>query len=151
MVPSSHFTGPTLSISASSHHSFDLCDQLFHFNLIFASTRMRCLNVTTSLYYIILTYKSFHRNTLLSDRWVETYYEVFESVNHSVTSDSATAWTVACQAPLSMGVSRKEYWMGCRFLLQRIFPIQELNLGLLHRRQILYCLSYQGCLPAFIL
>ena len=25
---------------------------------------------------------------------------------------SATAWTVACQAPLSMGFSRQEYWSG---------------------------------------
>ena len=25
-------------------------------------------------------------------------------------SDSATPWTVACQAPLSMGFSRQEYW-----------------------------------------
>ena len=24
--------------------------------------------------------------------------------------DSATLWTVACQAPLSMGFSRQEYW-----------------------------------------
>ena len=24
----------------------------------------------------------------------------------------ATPWTVACQAPLSMGFSRKEYWSG---------------------------------------
>ena len=27
-------------------------------------------------------------------------------------SDSATPWTVACQAPLSMGFSRQEYWSG---------------------------------------
>ena len=29
-----------------------------------------------------------------------------ESESHSVVSDSATAWTVACQAPLSMEFSR---------------------------------------------
>ena len=28
----------------------------------------------------------------------------------SVMSNSATPWTVACQAPLSMGFSRQEYW-----------------------------------------
>ena len=27
-------------------------------------------------------------------------------------SDSATPWTVSCQAPLSMGFSRREYWSG---------------------------------------
>ena len=30
----------------------------------------------------------------------------------SVTSDSVTPWTVAHQAPLSMGFSRQEYWSG---------------------------------------
>ena len=32
-----------------------------------------------------------------------------KSVSHSVVSDSATPWTVACQAPLSMEFSRQEY------------------------------------------
>ena len=27
-------------------------------------------------------------------------------------SDSVTLWTIACQAPLSMGFSRQEYWSG---------------------------------------
>ena len=30
----------------------------------------------------------------------------------SVVSDSVTLWTVACQAPLTMGFSRQEYWSG---------------------------------------
>ena len=30
--------------------------------------------------------------------------------SHSVMSNSATLWTVARQAPLSMGFSRQEYW-----------------------------------------
>ena len=30
-------------------------------------------------------------------------------------SDSATPWTVVCQAPLSMGFSRQEYWSGLPF------------------------------------
>ena len=34
--------------------------------------------------------------------------------------------------------------MGCHFLLQGIFPTQELNLGLPHCRQMLYRLSCQG-------
>ena len=38
----------------------------------------------------------------------------------------ATLWTVACQAPLSMGFSRQEYWNGLPSppLLQGTFPIQ---------------------------
>ena len=34
--------------------------------------------------------------------------------------------------------------VGCHALLQGIFPTQGLNPGLLHCRQILYCLSHQG-------
>ena len=30
----------------------------------------------------------------------------------SVVSDSATLWTIACQAPLFVGFSRQEYWSG---------------------------------------
>ena len=48
-----------------------------------------------------------------------------------------TLWTVARQAPLSMGV-------GCHSLLQGIVPTQGLNSGLLHCRQILYQLSHKG-------
>ena len=33
----------------------------------------------------------------------------------SVVSDSATSWTVARLAPLSMGFSRQEYWSGMPF------------------------------------
>ena len=70
-----------------------------------------------------------------------------ESVSCSIVSDSVTQWTVACQAPLSMGFSRQ----GCRSgytnsLLQGIFWTQGLNSGLLRCRQILYHLSHQGSL-----
>ena len=53
----------------------------------------------------------------------------------------ATPWTVDCKAPLFMGFSSQ---VGCHFLLQRIFPTQGLNPGLLHCRQTLYHLSHQG-------
>ena len=33
----------------------------------------------------------------------------------SVVPDSATPWTVACQAPLSIGFSRQDYWSGLPF------------------------------------
>ena len=36
--------------------------------------------------------------------------------------------------------------VGCHALHQRIFPTQESNQGVLHCRQILYQLSYQGSL-----
>ena len=43
----------------------------------------------------------------------------------------ATQWTVAHQAPLSMGLSRQEYWSGLHALLQGIFLTQGLNWCLL--------------------
>ena len=45
----------------------------------------------------------------------------------SVLSDSATPWTAARQAPLSMGFSRQEHWSGCHALLQGIFQTQGSN------------------------
>ena len=41
---------------------------------------------------------------------------------HSVVSDSVTSWTVAHQAPLSMGFSRQEYWSGLPLLPPEYFP-----------------------------
>ena len=44
-----------------------------------------------------------------------------------------TLWTIAHQAPLSMGFfSSKNSRVGCHFLLQGIFPTQGLNPLLLH-------------------
>ena len=70
--------------------------------------------------------------------------ESVRSVSHSAMSDSATPWTVACQAPLSVGFSRQEYYSGSHSLLQGIFPTQGSNPGLSHCRKILYHLSHQG-------
>ena len=63
-----------------------------------------------------------------------------ESKSRSVLSDSATPWTI--YSPWnSPGQNTRVNTLS---LLQQIFPTQELNWGLLHCRQILYQLSYQG-------
>ena len=50
-----------------------------------------------------------------------------------------TPWTIAHQAPLSMGFSRQENWKGCHTLLLGFFLTQGLNTSLL-------CfLHWQGC------
>ena len=54
-----------------------------------------------------------------------------------------TPWTVAFQAPLSMGFFRQDYWSGLPCPSPGDLPDLE-NLVLLHCRQILYHLSYQG-------
>ena len=40
----------------------------------------------------------------------------------SVVSDFVTPWTVAHQAPLSMGYPRQEYWSGLSFLFPGDIP-----------------------------
>jgi len=41
---------------------------------------------------------------------------------------SATPWTMACQAPLSMGFSRQEYWSGLPFPFLMIkYEVSEVN------------------------
>ena len=48
-----------------------------------------------------------------------------------VVADSATPWTVAPQAPLSMGFFMQEYWSGLPYSLPGIFPTQGSSLCLL--------------------
>ena len=57
--------------------------------------------------------------------------------------------SIAYQAPLSMKLSRKKYWMGCHSLLLGIFPTQGSDLDLLDYRQILHHLSHQGS-PVYV-
>ena len=52
-----------------------------------------------------------------------------------------TLWTITCQAPLSMGFFRQEYWSVLPCSLQGIFPTQGSNLRLL---RLLHC--HQGVL-----
>ena len=67
-----------------------------------------------------------------------------ESPSHSVMYNSCVHVynsSVTCQAPLSIGFLRQEYWSGLPFPS----PLtQGSHLGLLHCRQTPYCLSHQG-------
>ena len=56
----------------------------------------------------------------------------------------ATAWTVAYQAPLSMGSPGKNIGVGCNFLLQGIFLTQGSNPHLLHWQADSSPLSHRG-------
>ena len=76
--------------------------------------------------------------------WSEVKWSEVKSLSH--VQLFATPWTVAYQAPQSMGFPGKSTGVGCHFLLQGIIPTQGSNLGLLHCRQMLYHLNYQGSL-----
>ena len=56
----------------------------------------------------------------------------------------ATPWTIACSLLCSWNSLGKNFEVGSHSLHQGIFMTQGLNLRLLHCRQILYRLSYQG-------
>ena len=58
----------------------------------------------------------------------------------------AIPWTVACQAPPSMGFSGKNTGVGCHFHLQGIFPTQGSNQVSCTAGR-LYSLSDQGTAP----
>ena len=49
----------------------------------------------------------------------------------TVSTSLATPWTIACQAPLSMGFSR-QHWSGLSFPSPRELPTRGSNLCLLH-------------------
>ena len=51
------------------------------------------------------------------------------TVTLSVVSDSATPWTGACQAPLSVEFSRQEYWSGWPFPFPGDHPDPEIEPG----------------------
>ena len=80
-------------------------------------------------------------------KWKWSHVQLFE-----------TPWTVAYQAPLSMGFSRKECWSGLPFPSPGDLPNPGIEPGLPHCRQTLYRLSHEGsparqwlCLILFIL
>ena len=88
-----------------------------------------------------------HRNLyVLSDGIIMVcLFSIIVSVSCSLAKLFVTLWTIACQAPLSMGLPSQEYWSRLPFPPPvRIFLTQALNPGLLHCRQILYHLSHQG-------
>ena len=55
-----------------------------------------------------------------------------------------TPWTVAHQGPPPVGFSRQQYWRGLPFPSPGDLPDPGIEPGLLHCRQILYWLSYEG-------
>ena len=76
--------------------------------------------------------------------WAFSNYSCMSSVC-SVSSDSLWPHGLSSARLLCPWDSPdKNTGVGCHSLLQGIFPTQESNLGLLHCRQILYQLSYQG-------
>ena len=75
------------------------------------------------------------------DTKVDKYWESSNSLVAKSCLTLATPWTARLLCPWDSPGKNTE--VDCHFLLQGIFPTQELNPGLLHCRQILYQLSYE--------
>ena len=95
---------PKPSLFSVSKHIYTFCVSLFPSSLSWA-------------------FSIFYRQSLQLSLRSCTTYRLFEIL-----------WTVAHQAPLSMGFSRQQYWSGLSCPPQGIFPTQRLNprLHLLH-------------------
>ena len=63
---------------------------------------------------------------------------IIQSLNQIESKSFATPWTVAHQAPLSVGFPREEYWSGLPFPSPGIFPTQGSNWISWVGRQFLY-------------
>ena len=65
-----------------------------------------------------------------SEKKVSLFYHCFlllscQIVSDIVSDNLAIPCTVGCQATLSVGFPRQEYWMGWHFLFQEIFLIRD--------------------------
>ena len=65
----------------------------------------------------------------LIDEWINKnqYMHVCMVSHFSLLQLFAILWTIACQAPLSMGFSRQEYWSGLSFPLAGNLPDQGIK------------------------
>ena len=119
-----------------------VCFRLFILlNLVFYSI----LFARTS--YLLNQYESKKKFLNRTECWIDILESICAVPSCSVMSDSVTPWTVAFQAPLSVGILQARI-LECVAVpsSRRIFPTQGLNPGLphCHCRQSLYDLSHQG-------
>ena len=81
-------------------------------------------HIAVILSQICLPSQSVFSNSMLGGSAEDLQYE---RVSPSVVSDSETPWTIARQAPLSMGLSKQEYWSGLPFPSPRDLPNPEIE------------------------
>ena len=107
-------------------------------------TSPRTADASASISRLLLTHASAGDPQRVRQN-LATEQEQSENVSCSVTSDSATPWTMQPARLLCAWDSPgKNTGVGCHSLLQGIFPTRGSNLGFLHYRQILYCLNHKG-------
>ena len=114
-----------LALLRQSLQGFETRLLFTYFWLLFVSVLVRVLNLCSwRIWFVIFYFCNF----------------VGESESHSVMSDSL--WPHGLCSPWNS--PGQNTGLGSLCLFQEIFPTQGSNWGLLHCRQILYQLSYQG-------
>ena len=86
--------------------------------------------------------KIFRKLILCQSTVAALHFVIVSSLSHA--QHFGTPWNVAHRAPLSIGFPGHEYWVGCHFLLQGIFPTQGSNPSLLHWQDNSSTLSHLG-------
>ena len=84
---------------------------------------MRLLHIPIAVELFCHIWHSMLRFPKFLNDFLNCYFKVYSSLQSSMrvcsvasaVSDFVTLWTVAFQAPLSMGFSRQEYWSGLLF------------------------------------
>ena len=99
---------------------------------------------------IVFTYLDLERiiSTSQCGKWEEAIRPAFAHAPAHLLSRIqllATPWTVAHQAPLSIGFPSQEYWSVLPFLHKGILMIQGSNLHLLHWQADSLPLRHLGC------
>ena len=87
-----------------------------HFFVIMKSNLSRWEDRTYFSWKFVNVVYNFRMFSLLVCESPFVLFPLFHCAATSVLSDSVTLWTVACQATMSMGFSRQEYWSGLPFL-----------------------------------
>ena len=100
----------SFSISPSSEYLGLISFRIDWLELLAVQRTLKSLLQNNNLKALVLQYSAFFMVLIpmAPDCW-KNYTAV---LSHSVVSDSATLWTIACRAPLSMGFSRQEYRSG---------------------------------------
>ena len=111
-----------LSCPWSGVHWISLMNVCVHFSRICFSPGSTTFAFSCEKLIIAISLKisrsAWLKITLMSDKWVTQVFLYPPSVSlaccvlSSVMSDPETLWTITCQAALSIGFSRQEYWSG---------------------------------------
>ena len=107
-----------LSLMTTSHTATS-----YFLAMCLVEVRLHDVILDSFLYHILFSYKKKKKFKHLKFNFLNFRHTqnalLFESIissmcvlSHLVVSDFATLWTVAFQAPLSMGFSRQEHWSG---------------------------------------